>query len=246
MTRTHCSPPDRRSWLVPLFALAQQPAQPRPMTFFITSVGSAKAATSAAWPGADAQCAARHGGRSRQPHLACLSEHQARDGQPASTPATASGKPLVQFQGDTIAKGPPTCTGDTIELARRQQRDQLSALTEKGEIVPPQRQSGSGGQDLAYAATHPNSNRHEMLTGSATDGRAYTVSALITPAAMDEQCEGSGQIRGNVTGAAAQIGLSDRNGGGNGSWIRRIRPAAAARFVDPLPWGGLFYCFAIN
>jgi len=58
-----------------------------------------------------------------------------------------------------------------------------------------------------------------MLTGSQPDGRASTdVGIDHTCSNWTSSAEGSGQIRGNVTGAAAQVGLSDRNGGGNGSW----------------------------
>ena len=66
--------------------------------------------------------------------------------------------------------------GDTLELARLGNNvNKLTALTEKGEIVPGLNDNPDPkDRTWAYASDHPNSNRHEMLTGSQTDGRAYT------------------------------------------------------------------------
>src|SRR5258708_12293322 len=238
------------------FAFAQQPAPPpappHPMTFFITSAPIGKGGDLGGGGGAGAQRGRLAPGAGAGNHTwrAYLST-QPRDGQPAINARDRIGQgPWYNFKGDMIAKGQADLHGDTLELARLGNNvTKLSALTEKGEIVaglndnpdPPDR-------TCAYASTHPNSNRHEILTGSTTDGHAYT------DASLDRRCnnwttsaQASGQIRGNVTGAAAEVGLSDRNGGGNGSWNSAhptggSRPEALTRSHGV----GLFYCFAVN
>src|SRR6266851_9794489 len=158
------------------FAQQQAPQSPN-MTFFITSVGSGKGADLGGLAGADAQCqrlASAAGAGSRTWH-AYLST-QPRDGQPAVNARDRIGQgPWYNAKGDTIAKGLADLHGDTIELARLGNNvTKLSALTEKGEIVPGLNDNPDpADRTWAYAATHPNSNRHEMLTGSTTDGRAY-------------------------------------------------------------------------
>src|SRR5258708_21597351 len=163
---------------------------------------------------------------------------QSREGQGAINARDRMGPgPWYNFKGDVIAKGLADLHGDTSELARLGNNvTKLSALTEKGEIVPGLNDNPDpADRTWAYAATHPNSNRHEMLTGSTTDGRAYTdVGVDHTCSNWTSSAEGSGQIRGNVTGAAAQIRPSDRKDCGNGARdlappTRRARPAAPAR-----------------
>jgi hypothetical protein len=238
------------------FALAQQsapqPAQPHPMTFFITSVQIGKGGDLGGVAGADAHCqrlATAAGGGNHTWH-AYLST-QPRDGQPAINARDRIGQgPWHNFKGDMIAKGLADLHGDTIELARLGNNvTKLSALTEKGEIVPGLNDNPDpADRTWAYASTHPNSNRHEMLTGSTTDGRAYTnVSIDRTCNNWTSSAEGSGQIQGNVTGAAAQIGLSDRNGGGNGSWNSAHPTGGCSQDGLTRSHGvGLFYCFAVN
>ena len=64
-------------------------------------------------------------------------------------------------------------------------------------------------------------NQHDILTGSQPDGRAYTD-------AMDHTCN---NWTSNATGmGSAQLGHSDKQGGGNGSWNSthrepRLQPA---------------------
>jgi len=238
--------------LAPSLALAQQGAQPHPMTFFVTSVPIGNGGNLGGVSGADAHCqklAAAAGAGNRTWH-AYLST-QARPGEPAINARDRIGSgPWYNAKGAMIAQGLDDLHGDTMEQARLGNNvTKLSALTEKGEIVPGLNDNPDpADRTWAYASTHPNSNRHEMLTGSQTDGRAYT------DAGIDHSCsnwtsnaEGSGQIRGNVTGAAAQIGLSDRNGGGNGSWNSSHPTGGCSQEALTRSHGvGLFYCFAIN
>ena len=65
--------------------------------------------------------------------------------------------------------------GDTIELARLGNNlTKRTGLTEKGQIVPGLNDyQVPRDSDWEYTKTTPYTNRHEMLTGSQLDGRAY-------------------------------------------------------------------------
>jgi hypothetical protein len=233
-------------------ALAQQALLQHPMNFFVTSIPIGKGGDLGGLAGADAHCqslAAAVGGANRTWH-AYLST-QARPGVSAISARDRIGSgPWYNAKGAMIAKGLDDLHGDTIEQARLGNNvTKLSALTEKGEIVPGLNDNPDpADRTWAYASTHPNSNRHEMLTGSTADGRAFTDSGVDhTCSNWTSSAEGSGQIRGNVTGAAAQVGLSDRNGGGNGSWNSAHPTGGCSQEALPRSHGvGLFYCFAIN
>jgi hypothetical protein len=75
-----------------------------------------------------------------------------------------------------------------------------------------------------------------MLTGSQTDGRAYTDGA-------DHTCN---NWTSETTGTA-QLGHSDRSGGNNTSW-NSAHPSRGCSQDGLVSTGGagLFYCFAIN
>src|SRR5207244_4111700 len=81
-------------------------------------------------------------------------------------------------------------------------------------------------------------NTHDILTGSQSDGRAYTD-------AMDHTCS-------NWTSSAAgmgtaQLGHSDKQGGGNSSW-NSAHPSRGCSQENLVATGGagLLYCFATN
>ena len=233
-------------------AFAQQNVTPQhPMTFFVTSVGLGKGANLGGLAGADAHCqalatAVGAGGHTWHAYLST----QAKDGQPAVNARDRIGQgPWYNAKGEGIASDLAHLHGDTLELARLGNNvNKLTALTEKGEIVPGLNDNPDPkDRTWAYASEHPNSNRHEMLTGSQTDGRAYTDN-------IDHTCgnwtlgseEGLHTVRGNE-GPAAQIGLSDANGGGNGSWNSSHPTRGCSQEALPASHGvGLFYCFAVN
>ena len=228
-------------------------AQQANMTFFITSAGSGKGGDLGGIAGADAHCQAlaQSVGAGSKIWHAYLSSTTPADGKPAINARDRIGSgPWYNAKGVMIAKGLDDLHGDTIEQARLGNNvTKLSALTEKGEIVAGLNDNPDpADRTWAYASTHPNSNRHEMLTGSQPDGRAFTDSGVDhTCSNWTSNAEGSGQIRGNVTGAAAQVGLSDRNGGGNGSWNSAHPTGGCSQEALPRSHGvGLFYCFAIN
>ena len=79
-------------------------------------------------------------------------------------------------------------------------------------------------------------NQHDILTGSQPDGRAYTDG-------MDHTCN---NWTSNNMGTA-QLGHSDKQGGGNGSWnsTHASRGCSQENLVST-GGAGLLYCFAVN
>jgi uncharacterized protein DUF1554 len=207
------------------FAYAQAPGpQPHPMSFFVTSVGLGKGADLGGLAGADAHCqqlAAAVGGGNKT-WRAYLST-QVRPGQPAVNARERIGTgPWYNSKRVPISETQSELHGDTlIEAQRGSNLFKQTALNEKGEVV-------NGFGDMP--------NRHDMLTGSQPDGRAYTDNA-------DHTCN-------NWTSSgmgSAQLGHSDRTGGGNTSW-NSAHASRGCSQADLVATGGagLFYCFAVN
>jgi hypothetical protein len=207
-------------------AIAQQPpAQPpQPMSFFITSAGSGNGANLGGLAGADRICQtlAAAAGRGDKTWHAYLST-SAANGQPAVNARDRIGAgPWYSAKGARIAQNVADLHGDTLEQARRGNNLQKpTALNEKGEVI-----NGVGDTP----------NRHDMLTGSQLDGTAFTDGA-------DHTC-------GNWTSSGAgtaQLGHSDRTGGGNTSW-NSTHPSRGCSQENLVSTGGagLFYCFATN
>ena len=205
----------------PAAAPAAPPAAPpAPMGFFITSQNPGKGADLGGLAGADAHCqtlaaAVGAGNRTWRAYL--------------STPASA-GKPAVNAR-DRIGSGPwHNAKGELIaknvaDLHGDVDRDRNnvwkgSALNEKAEVV-----SGRGDTP----------NRHDILTGSDSLGRAIQ-------SAEDSSC--SAWTSSAATGAA-MVGHHDRNGGGNTSWnsVHKSRGCGMDQ-LKPTGGDGLFYCFA--
>jgi hypothetical protein len=206
-----------------VFALAAQAPQ-RPMTFFVTSVGMGKGADLGGLAGADAYCQqlATAVGAGNKTWHAYLST-QARPGQPATNARDRIGTgPWYNSKGQPISDKQSELHGDTlIEAQRGSNLFKMSALTEKGAVV-------NGVGDMP--------NTHDMLTGSQPDGRSYTDNADHT--CNNWTSSGMGQ---------AQLGHSDRTGGGNRSW-NSAHASRGCSQQDLVATGGagLFYCFAIN
>jgi hypothetical protein len=207
------------------FAFAQAPGpQPHPMNFFVTSAGVGDGGNLGGLAGADAQCqrlAAGVGGGNKTWH-AYLST-QARAGQPAVNARDRIGSgPWYNSKRVPIAKNLSDLNGDTVEEARLGSNlFKQTALTEKGAVV-------NGFGDMP--------NTHDMLTGSQPDGRAYTDNADHT--CNNWTSDGAG---------SAQVGHSDRTGGGTTSWnsAHATRGCSQPALVGT-GGAGLFYCFAIN
>ncbi len=207
--------------------LAQQPAQQppqQPMTFFVTSAGAGDGAKLGGLAGADQICQTRAQAAGAGNHTwhAYLST-QASAGQPAVNARDRIGAgPWYNAKGARIAKDVGELHGDTLDQARLGSNlGKQTALTEKGAL-------NNGVGDTP--------NTHDMLTGSQPDGRAFTDG-------MDHTC---GNWTSNGTGTA-QLGHSDRNGGGNNSW-NSAHPSRGCSQDNLVSTGGagLFYCFAIN
>src|SRR5580704_987766 len=128
--------------------------------------------------------------------------------------------PWYNAKGQLIASNVADLHGD-------QQRDRNairkgSALTEKGDMV-------NGVGDMP--------NQHDMLTGSDSDGRAFTDG-------LDHTCN---NWTSDAATNRAMLGHHDRNGNGNVSWnsAHMSRDCTAAGLVAT-GGAGKFYCFAIN
>jgi hypothetical protein len=197
----------------------QQP--PQPMTFFVTSVGKGDGANLGGLAGADAHCQqlAAAAGRGGVTWHAYLSTQG--PGAVNARDRIGSG-PWYNQRGQMVARDLAQLHGDTIEQARLgPPLGKQLALTEKGERV-----NGVGDQP----------NQHDILTGSMPDGRAYTD-------AMDHTCK---NWTANGEGSA-QVGHSDRQGGGNSSW-NSAHPSRGCGQQNLVSTGGagLLYCFAVN
>jgi hypothetical protein len=83
-----------------------------------------------------------------------------------------------------------------------------------------------------------NPQRHDILTGTQLDGRAFTDAADHTCSNWTSSTAGAG---------SAQIGHFDRTGGPNTSWnsAHGSRGCSQENLVQT-GGAGLFYCFAIN
>ena len=201
--------------------IAQQPP-PQPMSFFVTSVGPGDGANLGSLAGADAHCQmlATAAGRGNATWRAYLSTQ----GPNAVNARDRIGNGPWYAPGGRrrVAENVAELHGDTLAQARLGNAlgKQIS-LTEQGEVV-----NGVGDSP----------NQHDILTGSQPDGRAFTDG-------MDHTCS---NWTGNSEGSA-QVGHSDKQGGGNGSW-NSSHPSRGCSQENLVGTGGagLFYCFAAN
>lgn len=214
------------------YVLAQQPAAPagaqpatpaaqkQPMSFFVTSVGKGDGANLGGLAGADAHCAALAKAANAPGDWKAYLSTQ---GPGAVSARDRIGKgPWHNFRGQVISADIGILHGDTIEQARiGNPIGKQLALTEKGELV-----NGVGDKP----------NQHDILTGSTPDGRAYTDTA-------DRTCN---NWTSNSTGSA-QVGHSDKQGGGNSSWnSTHASKGCSQENLVGTGGAGLFYCFAVK
>ncbi len=207
----------------PAGAAAGQPAAapPPPMSFFVASVGKGDGANLGGLAGADAHCQAlgAAAGRGAAVWHAYLSTQG--PGAVSARDRIGSG-PWHNARGQVIAADNAVLHGDTIEQARiGNPLGKQLALNEKGELV-----NGVGDKP----------NQHDILTGSTSDGRAFTDTA-------DHTCN---NWTGNSTGSA-QLGHHDKQGGGNSSW-NATHPSRGCSQANLVATGGagLLYCFAVK
>ncbi len=203
---------------------AQQPQSPN-MTFFVTSTGPGKGADLGGLEGADRHCQtlAQGAGAGSKTWRAYLST-QAQGGAQAVNARDRIGKgPWQNFKGEVIAQNVDDLHGDNNKLGMQ------TSLTERGQIIP----------GVGFAP-----NRHDVLTGSQTDGRAF-------PASEDRTCRNWT----SSTQGAAMLGHIDRKGlrddAASKSWNSSHPsrgPDGGCSQADLRGTGGdgLIYCFAAN
>jgi hypothetical protein len=203
-----------------LGASAQAQQNNSKMSFFITSVGPGKGADLGGLSGADQHCqrlAAAVG--SNKTWRAYLSTQ----GSGAVNARDRIGKgPWLNAKGEVVAK-------DVADLHGANNLTKQTALTEKGEV-------NNGRGDTP--------NRHDILTGSMPDGKAF-------PAGEDRTCKNWT----SSTQGAAMLGHGDRQGlrddepskSWNSSHPSRGSDGGCSQ-ADLKSTGGdgLLYCFAVN
>jgi hypothetical protein len=205
-------------------AHAQNNPPPPPMGFFVTSTGIGRGGNLGGLEGADRHCqvlAAAAGAGSRMWRAFVSASPTGGQGIVNARDRIGRG-PWYNAKGDRIAEGLVDLLGDTMAFARvGNNLNKRTALTERGDIV-----AGFGDTP----------NRHDILTGSQPDGRAYTDGS-------DHTC----QNWTSSSGGTAQVGHSDRTGGGNVSW--NSTHASRGCSQDDLRGSGgdgLLYCFAAD
>jgi hypothetical protein len=186
------------------------------MTFFITSVGPGKGADLGGLEGADRHCqslASAVGAGSKQ-----WRAYLSTQGPGAVNARDRIGRgPWQNAKGEVIAK-------DVDALHGSNNLTKQTAVTETGEVV-----KGRGDTP----------NTHDILTGSQSNGRAFTGNEDMT-------C-------GNWTKSGADggtmLGHHDRMGGGEDptSWSAAHRSRGCSQDgLRSTGGAGLFYCFAAN
>lgn len=213
----------------PLFAslallafAAPAQAQSANMTFFLTSAGPGKGADLGGLAGADRHCqtlaqAAGAGGKTWHAYLST-------QGDGAVNARERIGKgPWQNAKGAVIA-----ASVDDLHSANNKLTKQTS-LSEKGEVI-----NGRGDTP----------NRHDVLTGSTADGKAF-------PAEKDMTCKNYS----SSTQGAVMVGHSDRTGLDDSAPAKSWNSSHPSRGPDggcsqndlkSTGGDGLFYCFAVN
>ncbi len=195
-------------------------AAQKPMGFFVTSVGSGKGADLGGLEGADKHCQAlaQAAGAGKRTWHAYLSANE------------AGGAKKVVNARDRIGKGPwYNANGDLIasnvdQLHTENNLNKKTALTEKGAVV-----NGRGDTP----------NMHDMLTGSDTQGMAFS-------GANDTTC---GNWTKSSAAGFAQVGHHDRTGLDEKppakSWNHSHQTIGCSQEALVKTGGaGRFYCFA--
>jgi hypothetical protein len=194
------------------------------MTFFITSAGPGKGADLGGLEGADRHCqalaqAVGAGGRTWRAYLST----QAVGGAPAVNARDRIGRgPWQNAKGVAIAQ-------DVAELHGPNKITKQTALTEQGEMV-----NGRGDTP----------NRHDILTGSMPDGRAF-------PPGEDRTCRNwtSSAQGAAMVGHHDRLGLRDDDASKSWNASHPSRgPDGGCSQADLRSTGGdgLFYCFAAD
>lgn len=197
------------------------PTSPDPtMSFFITSAGPGDGAKLGGLTGADAHChqlAAAVGQGSKTWH-AYLST------SPTNGEAAVNARDRIGRGPWFNANGVAVATGIADLHSASNKLNKANALTESGAVV-----NGRGDSP----------NTHDILTGSQSDGQAFTDT-------LDHTCS---NWTSDAAAGSAQVGHHDRQGGGADptSWnsAHGSRGCGQQQLVAT-GGAGLFYCFAVN
>ena len=207
-----------------LTAEAQQPPPQSPnMTFFVTSNGPGKGADLGGLEGADRHCQtlAQAAGAVGKTWHAYLSTQAAGGAQAVNARDRIGPGPWQNFKSEVVAQNVDDLHSDNNKLGMQ------TSLTERGTIIP----------GLGYAP-----NRHDLLTGSQTDGRTF-------PPGEDRTCRNWT----SSTQGAAMVGHVDRKGLRDDAASRSWNSSHPSRGPDggcsqadlrSTGGDGLFYCFA--
>jgi len=205
-------------------AQAQQPPPQSPaMTFFVTGNGPGKGADLGGLEGADRHCQtlAQAAGAGSKTWRAYLSTQAAGGAQAVNARERIGSGPWQNFKSEVVAQNVDDLHGDNNKLGMQ------TSLTERGTIIP----------GVGYAP-----NRHDVLTGSQTDGRAF-------PPGEDRTCRNWT----SSTQGAAMVGHVDRKGLRDDAASRSWNSSHPSRGPDggcsqadlrSTGGDGLFYCFA--
>lgn len=195
-------------------------AQNTDMSFFLTSAGPGDGANLGGLAGADAHCqsladAAGAGDRSWR---AYLSTSPADDAAAVNARDRIGTGPWFNANGVRVAENVDDLHSDGNRLSKE------NSISETGDVI-----NGRGDSP----------NRHDILTGSDLDGRAFDDGA-------DHTCQ---NWTYSGSDGSAQVGHHDRTGGGANptSW-NNAHPSRGCSQSDLQGTGGdgLFYCFAID
>jgi hypothetical protein len=197
-------------------------AQQANMSFFVTSVGGGKGADLGGLAGADRHCQtlAQAAGAGSKTWHAYLSTQ----GDGAVNARDRIGKgPWQNVKGVVVATSVEDLHSANNKLSKQ------NNLSEKGEIIP-------GGGDTP--------NKHDILTGSTADGKAF-------PADKDMTCKNyTSSTQGSV-----MLGHNDRRGLDDSAAAKSWNSSHPSRGPDggcsqadlkSTGGDGLLYCFAVN
>ena len=209
-----------------LAAQAQQPPPQAPeMTFFVTGVGPGKGADLGGLEGADRYCQtlAQTVGAGGKTWHAYLSTQAAGGGQAVNARDRIGHGPWQNFKKEVVAQNVEDLHSDSNKLGMQ------TSVTERGAMIP----------GVGYAP-----NRHDALTGSQMDGRAF-------PPGEDRTCSNwTSSTRGT-----AMVGHVDRKGLRDDAASRSWNSSHPSRGPDggcsqadlrSTGGDGLFYCFAVQ
>ena len=203
----------------------QQPPQAPDMTFFVTSAGPGKGADLGGLEGADRHCQmlAQTVGAGGKTWHAYLGIQAAGTGQAVNARDRIGHGPWQNFKKEVVAQSVEDLHSDGNKLGMQ------TSLTERGAMIP----------GVGYAP-----NRHDALTGSQMDGRAF-------PPGEDRTCSNwTSSTRG-----AAMVGHVDRKGLRDDAASRSWNSSHPSRGPDggcsqadlrSTGGDGLFYCFAVQ